>query len=112
MGSRIESIPSATMDALGRTLGPATCASSRTSSNGPSSSPGPHLDLSGWLPTSGAGPGGRGIRTLEELEREHILAVLGETGWQVSGARGAATLLGIKPTTLEARMKKLGIRRP
>ena len=75
-------------------------------------SQGPHLDLSGWLPTSGAGPHGRAIRTLEELERDHILAVLGETGWQVSGARGAATLLGIKPTTLEARMKKLGIRRP
>ena len=75
-------------------------------------SQGPHLDLSGWLPTSGTGPRGRDIRTLKELEREHILAVLGKTRWQVSGARGAATLLGIKPTTLEARMKKLGIRRP
>jgi formate hydrogenlyase transcriptional activator len=74
-------------------------------------SQGPHLNLSGWLPTSGPGLRGRGIRTLEELEREHILAVLGETRWQVSGARGAATLLGLKPTTLEARMKKLGIRK-
>jgi transcriptional regulator with GAF, ATPase, and Fis domain len=74
-------------------------------------SPGPHLNLSGWLPTSSPGLRGGGIRTLEELEREHILAVLGETGWQVSGARGAATRLGLKPTTLEARMKKLGIRK-
>jgi formate hydrogenlyase transcriptional activator len=38
--------------------------------------------------------------------------VLEETGWRVSGEGGAARLLGMKPTTLEARMKKLGITRP
>ena len=65
----------------------------------------------GWLPTSGTSPRSGRIRTLEELEREHIVAVLEVTGWRVSGARGAATLLGMKPTTLEARMRKLGIRR-
>ena len=48
---------------------------------------------------------------LEELEREHILQVLNTTGWRVSGERGAANLLGLKRTTLEARMKKLGIAR-
>jgi formate hydrogenlyase transcriptional activator len=37
--------------------------------------------------------------------------VLEGTGWRVSGERGAARLLGMKPTTLEARMKKLGIAR-
>ena len=37
------------------------------------------------------------------------LAVLEETGWRVSGERGAANILGLKRTTLEARMKKLGI---
>jgi formate hydrogenlyase transcriptional activator len=51
-------------------------------------------------------------KTLEELEREHIIATLESTGWQVSGARGAALRLGLKATTLEARMKKLGIQRP
>ena len=50
-------------------------------------------------------------RALEEIEREHILAVLEGTGWRVSGEGGAARLLGMKPTTLEARMKKLGITR-
>ena len=49
--------------------------------------------------------------TLEDLERRHILDVLGQTGWRVSGSNGAARLLGVKPTTLEYRMKKLGIER-
>jgi formate hydrogenlyase transcriptional activator len=51
-------------------------------------------------------------RTLEELERLHIVEALDQTGWRVSGPKGAAVLLGLKPTTLEARMKKLGVRRP
>jgi formate hydrogenlyase transcriptional activator len=41
----------------------------------------------------------------------HILAVLESTGWRVSGPRGAAELLALRPTTLESRMKKLGIAR-
>jgi len=49
---------------------------------------------------------------LKELEREHILKVLDKAGWKVSGKEGAAEILGLKPTTLEARMKKLGIKRP
>ncbi|MGE3182847.1 MAG: sigma 54-interacting transcriptional regulator [Phycisphaerae bacterium] len=48
---------------------------------------------------------------LLDMEREHILKVLRLTGGRVSGARGAAKLLDIKPTTLESRMKKLGIER-
>lgn len=61
--------------------------------------------------------GGRGggasqsVTTLEERERLHIVEVLEQTGWRVSGKAGAAELLGLKPTTLEARMKKLGIAR-
>jgi formate hydrogenlyase transcriptional activator len=51
-------------------------------------------------------------RTLEEIEREHILSVLESVGWRVSGERGACGILGLKRTTLEARMKKLGISRP
>ncbi|WP_166437253.1 sigma 54-interacting transcriptional regulator [Niastella caeni] len=48
---------------------------------------------------------------LEDLEKEHIIAVLNKTGWKVSGEKGAAKILGLNPTTLEARMKKLGIER-
>ncbi len=50
-------------------------------------------------------------QSLEDVERQHIVSVLEETGWRVSGERGAATILGLKRTTLEARMKKLGISR-
>ncbi len=49
--------------------------------------------------------------TLAESQRRHILAVLERTGWRVSGKNGAAALLGLKPTTLESRMAKLGIKR-
>ena len=50
-------------------------------------------------------------KTLEEAEREHILKVLQETKWVVGGPSGAATRLGMKRTTLQARMQKLGIAR-
>jgi transcriptional regulator with GAF, ATPase, and Fis domain/ligand-binding sensor domain-containing protein len=47
--------------------------------------------------------------TLEEIERQHIIKILQKTNWQVSGEKGAAKILGMKRTTLEARMKKLNI---
>ena len=50
--------------------------------------------------------------TLEEAERAHILATMNETGWVLSGPRGAAKRLGINRSTLQFRMKKLGIERP
>jgi formate hydrogenlyase transcriptional activator len=50
--------------------------------------------------------------TLEEAEREHILKVLRETNWTIGGAAGAAVRLGMKRTTLQSRMQKLGISRP
>jgi transcriptional regulator with GAF, ATPase, and Fis domain len=49
---------------------------------------------------------------LMDVERQHILSTLERTRWKVSGPGGAAEILGLKPTTLEARMKKLGIARP
>ncbi len=51
------------------------------------------------------------IKTLAERERSYILEALEATSWRVSGKRGAAEILGLKPTTLEARMKKLEIKR-
>jgi formate hydrogenlyase transcriptional activator len=71
---------------------------------------GPGLELGEGLPAPSVRPDAR-VPSLEELERDHILTVLEMTGWRVSGDRGAAKVLGLKPTTLEARMKKLGIRR-
>lgn len=52
------------------------------------------------------------ISTLEDAERQHILRALRQTEWRIAGAKGAAVVLGMKRTTLQARMRKLGIRRP
>jgi transcriptional regulator with GAF, ATPase, and Fis domain len=49
---------------------------------------------------------------LEEVERNHITEVLAMTGWKVRGCDGAAELLNLKPSTLESKMQKLGIKRP
>jgi transcriptional regulator with GAF, ATPase, and Fis domain len=50
--------------------------------------------------------------TLEDVERAHILRVLGETQWAIEGERGAARVLGLNPSTLRGRLRKLGIRKP
>jgi formate hydrogenlyase transcriptional activator len=55
--------------------------------------------------------GARQDATLESLEREHILHVLRETGGVISGLHGAAARLGMKRTTLQSRMQKMGISR-
>ena len=54
----------------------------------------------------------QGPTMLEEVEREHIMKVLRETGWVIGGPAGAATRLGLNRTTLNNRMRKLGITRP
>jgi len=63
------------------------------------------------LPT--VAPGARhGSRRLEDVEKNYIREVLESTRWRIRGASGAANVLGLKPTTLETRMAKLGIIRP
>jgi formate hydrogenlyase transcriptional activator len=52
------------------------------------------------------------LSTLEEAEREHILRALSEANWVIGGPAGAATRLGMKRTTLQSLMRKLGITRP
>ena len=85
-------------------------------------SQGPLLEFGGFAaaPVLATAPGSRAaaaaadtapLKTLKEQERDHILAALTRTGGRVSGSQGAALLLDINPKTLEARMKKLGIRR-
>ena len=74
-------------------------------------SEGAEFDVRGSLTTTVGSGREMSVRTLEDMQREHIVMALERTGWRVSGERGAAELLGMKPTTLEARMKKLGIKR-
>ena len=71
------------------------------------------VDFSRPLAPSSPSPAGRGsLSTLDEAQRQHILQVLRQTQWRIAGPRGAAAILGIKRTTLQARMRKLGIKRP
>lgn len=49
---------------------------------------------------------------LERRERDNLLAVLQQANWKIKGREGAAELLGVNPTTLLARMKKWGLKRP
>ncbi|MGZ3614754.1 MAG: sigma 54-interacting transcriptional regulator, partial [Thermodesulfobacteriota bacterium] len=54
----------------------------------------------------------KGFKVLSEVEREHILRTVRGTGWRIEGPKGAAQLIGMNPSTLRARMRKLGIKRP
>jgi len=49
------------------------------------------------------------LKDLQSVERDHILSVLNTVGWRISGPKGAAKILGLNPSTLRFRMKKLGI---
>jgi len=73
------------------------------------------LEYGEWIPTEKITESTNGITTpvtkLEDVEKEHIIETLKKTGWKVSGEKGAAKILGLNATTLEARMKKLGIKR-
>jgi transcriptional regulator with GAF, ATPase, and Fis domain len=53
-----------------------------------------------------------GSASLEDVSRRHIRLVLERCGWAIDGPRGAAHLLGLHPSTLRSRLKKLGLRRP
>jgi formate hydrogenlyase transcriptional activator len=50
-----------------------------------------------------------GTATLQDAERDYIMRVLGETNWVIGGPEGAAVRLGMKRTTLQSRMRKLGV---
>ena len=64
------------------------------------------------MPDPDKAPAETAWRTLEEVERGHILAVCERCGWRINGKGNAAERLGINPNTLRSRMQKLGIARP
>jgi len=73
---------------------------------------GPTLDVDpDMLGQPVAEPAGKPSAALEDVERNHILAVLGQTKWVIDGPRGAAAVLGVHPNTLRSRLKKLGLSR-
>lgn len=111
MGKHIQSIPKRGLEALQRYSWPGNVRELRNVvEHAMIVSPGATLEVR--PPTLVVPQSSNDSRNLQEVERRHILRVLEETGWRVAGKGGAAQLLGLKPTTLEARMKKLGIHRP
>jgi PAS domain S-box-containing protein len=60
-------------------------------------------------PSPPAAPAASSVSSLEEVERQHIVAVLMQANWRIEGDRGAAKLLNLQPSTLRSRMQKLGI---
>jgi formate hydrogenlyase transcriptional activator len=110
MNKRIESIPSEAMDVLSKWQWPGNIRELENVieravilTNGPTL----QVPLGDFKPPHGNGNGSVG--TLQSAEREHILRALEQTRWVVGGPAGAATLLGVKRTTLQSRMRKLGI---
>ncbi len=72
-------------------------------------SSGPRIEPGDWLPRLDADAASNALATLAAVEAGYIRQVLQATGWRVSGDGGAASILGLKRTTLEARMRRLGI---
>jgi len=115
MGRRIKWVSSTAMDALVRYSWPGNIRELQNLiERAVIRSPGERLDVPVSEIDEGIGaPKVRGPQgTLEEAERAHILATLKDAGWVLSGPRGAAQRLGINRSTLQFRMKKLGIERP
>jgi transcriptional regulator with GAF, ATPase, and Fis domain len=109
MGKRIESIPRKSMEFLKTYSWPGNVREVRNIvERAMIVTAGPTLEVE--LPNIAASPTGSS-RKLSDVERKHILTVLDSTGWRVRGANGAAETLGLKPTTLEARMARLDIKR-
>jgi formate hydrogenlyase transcriptional activator len=116
MGRRIETIPSAVMESLVRYPWPGNVRELQNIiERAVILSPGSSLQVPpGELqpaPSQAPVPTTSAVK-LVDAEREHILSALHETGWVVSGPNGAAARLGMKRSTLQKKMQKLGISRP
>jgi formate hydrogenlyase transcriptional activator len=115
MNRTIDTIPSETMEALVRHSWPGNIRELQNLIEHSvilSSGPVLRVPLTGLHTGNAPSPDGAKRLTLEQAEREHIIATLKETKWVISGARGAAHRLGMNRSTLQFRMKKLGIVRP
>ncbi len=111
LGRRIERVPESVFRALARYSWPGNVRElANVIERAMILSPGSELQLA---PDS-AGPTRRGepADRLEEVERAHIQRVLDRCHWRISGVGNAAEVLGLRPSTLRSRLKKLGVRRP
>jgi transcriptional regulator with GAF, ATPase, and Fis domain len=109
-GKRIEAIPKENMDALQRYPWPGNIRELRNLVER-ALIQATDTELRIALPRPRASAEECSLR-LADVEREHVRSVLESTGWRIRGANGAADRLGLRPTTLETRMARLGLRRP
>ena len=115
MGKRVEEIPSETMTALARYDWPGNIRELQNLVERAlivTTGPVLRVPLEDLRLHGTQAPGPFPSRTLREAEREHVLAVLEETGWVLGGPNGAAARLGLNRSTLQFRLKKLGLVRP
>jgi PAS domain S-box-containing protein len=109
-GKRIETIGKSNMDALQRYPWPGNIRELRNVvERAMITAAGPRLTIP--VPETANAASGRSIRLID-VERTHIRRVLESTRWRIRGIGGAAEQLGLKPTTLETRLAKLGLKRP
>jgi PAS domain S-box-containing protein len=109
IGKRIDSIPRKSMDALQQYSWPGNVRELRNViEHGMIVSGSRTLALSVPKSASSEVPE---TSNLESIERSHLLNVLKQTGWRIAGEGGAAEILGLKRTTLQSLMKRLGITR-
>ena len=110
-GKRIDSIPPANMAAMQQYAWPGNIRELRNVvERAMIVATGPQLTIS--MPASMAGAGGVRSSRLADVQKAHIHSVLESAGWRIRGSGGAAERLGLRPTTLETRMAKLGLLRP
>jgi len=110
MGKRIDHIPSKSMEDLQHFAWPGNARELRNVvEHAMIVSSGKTLDLHPPQRSSSEIPANL---SLADAERRHILGVLQKSGWRLTGRGGAAQMLGLKRTTLQSKMKKLGIKRP
>ncbi|HQR44714.1 MAG TPA: sigma 54-interacting transcriptional regulator [Thermoanaerobaculia bacterium] len=114
LGRRVTTIPERTMAALRRYEWPGNVRELENAiERALILSSGESLAFDERVLLGGDGAAGAGAsESLDAVEREHILRVLGECGWRVAGRGNAAERLGLNRSTLRSRMEKLGIRRP
>jgi DNA-binding NtrC family response regulator len=114
LGKKIQRVPKNAMDSLRTYSWPGNVRElENVIERAVITSHGPTLHLTDILePAKGAALGKPHGNTMAEIERDHIVRVIEDCYWRIEGKNGAAEILGLNPSTLRGRMRKLGIRRP
>jgi PAS domain S-box-containing protein len=113
MGKKITSVTPATLNALCNYAWPGNVRElANVIERAVINNNGPVLQISNLAEALHAETPSAPSKTLEEMEREYIVAVLDGTGWRIEGQHGAARILGLHPSTLRTRMAKLKVQKP